>query len=127
MAAIGGSIIAVSIRNRNFPVAADGDGSRKLGGYENEVQANGDGTARIVKMRVPWLFDGVQLEVDDTRGDQEFLQEVANGDEFVPVTITLASGITWQGDGTISGEVQFGTQNATATVSLSGPGDLTQQ
>ena len=93
MGAVGGSIESISIRGRLFPVAADSEATRKLGGFENEVQANGDGSARIVKTRVPWSLDGLQVEINDTRADEEFLQEIADALEPVPITITLASGV----------------------------------
>lgn len=127
MAAIGGSIESISINGRNFPVASDAEANRKLGGFENEVQANGDGTARVVKSRVPWMLDGVSVEIDDSRGDHEFLQEIANGNGFVPIAITFASGVTYQADGTITGEIQASSQSATAPISLSGPGEMTSQ
>lgn len=127
MAAVGGSIESISIKGRNFPVASDAEANRKLGGFENEVQANGDGTARIVKTRVPWSLDGVTVEIDDGRGDQEFLQQIADGNEFVPIAITFASGLTYQGQGTVTGEIQAGSQAATASIGLMGPGAMTQQ
>lgn len=126
-AAVGGSIESISIRGRLFPVAADAEANKKLGGFENEVQSNGDGTARIVKTRVPWMLDGVSVEINDSRADAEFLQEIADGLVFVPITITLASGVTYQGTGTITSEVQSSSQNATASITLSGQGTLTQQ
>ena len=127
MAAVGGSIERVSIRGRVFSVAADADANRKLGGFENEVQANGDGTARLVKTRMVWNLDGLTVVIDDVRADQEFLQEIADGNDFVAITVTLASGETYQGTGTLSGEIQMSTQNATAQIALSGPGKLTKQ
>lgn len=127
MAAVGGSIESVSIRGRLFPVASDAEAQMKLGGFENEVQANGDGTARMIKTRVPWGLSGLQLEINDARSDLEFLKEIADGQDFVTVTITMASGITYQGSGTITDEVQRSTQNATASVAFMGQGSLTQQ
>lgn len=127
MAAVGGSIESVTIRGRIFPVAADAEAQRKLGGWENEIQANGDGSARIIKTRVPLAITGLTLEVDDDRGDLEFLQDVANAFDFVPIGITYASGLTYQGQATITDELQSSSQNATASVSLSGPGILTRQ
>lgn len=127
MAAIGGSIESVSISGRIFPVAADADSNRKLGGFEAEVQANGDGTARKILTRVPWQIDGLSLEIDDTRGDHDFLQGIINGKEFVPITVTYASAYTYMGTGTVAGELQASSQNATAAVTLSGPGELTLQ
>lgn len=82
MPAIGGSIESVSLDGRNFAVAADAEAQRKLGGFENEVQANGDGNARLIKTRVPLSIDGLTIEVDDDRGDHEFLQDLSTVTTF---------------------------------------------
>lgn len=127
MPAIGGSIESVSLDGRSFGVAADAEAQRKLGGFENEVMANGDGNARLIKTRVPMSIAGLTVEVDDDRGDHEFLQELSNRNDFWPIAITYASGKTYQGRGQISGELQVSSQNATAAFDLSGPGVLTVQ
>lgn len=125
--AVGGSIETVSIKGRGFPVAADVQANRKLGGFENEIRSNGDGTARIIKLRVPWNLEGIVLECDDNRQDQEFLQDIADRNEFVDITWTLASGITYQATGQVHGEVVKDEQAATVAVSLGGPGRATSQ
>lgn len=127
MPAVGGSIQSISIRGRLFPVASDAEANKKLGGFENEVQANGDGTARLVKTRVPWMIDGLQIEINDDRGDHEFLQEIADALDFVSITMELASGTIYEGTGTITDEVQASSQNATATIKVGGPGTLSAQ
>ena len=127
MSAIGGSIESASIRGRLFPVAGDADVGIKLGGFENEVQPNGDGSARQVKTRAAWSLDGVAFAVDHDKDDLAFLQEIADDPEYVPIAITLASGDVFHGKGTITGEVKLQTQNATAPLSLMGPGKLTKQ
>lgn len=127
MAAVGGSIESITLSGREFPVAADAESQRKLGGFENEVQANGDGGARLIKTRVPLSLDGLTLESDDDRGDNEFLQELSDGNDYFPIAITYASGLTYQGSAQIVGELATSSQNATASVSLAGPGRLTKQ
>lgn len=127
MAATGGSIESVTLDGREFPAAADAEAQRKLGGFENELQPNGDGSARIIKSRVPWSLDGLTVEVDDGRGDHEFLQELANRNVEFPIAVTFVSGITYQGAGQIVGEMQVSSQNATGAVSLMGSGNLTPQ
>lgn len=127
MTAVGGSIESVSLDGREFAVASDADATRKLGGFENEVQANGDGSARIIKTRVPWSIDGLAVEVDEVRGDQEYLQELADRKGFFPIAITFASGVVYQATGTITGEVSFGSQNATASIAVGGPGRMGKQ
>lgn len=125
--AIGGSVQEVSIKGRTFPVAADADVSRQLGGFSAEVQPNGDGSARKILTRVPWIVGGLTIQINDDRDDQKFLQDIANSNDFVPITVTFASGVTYQGKGTVSEEVEFSSEASTADVTLSGPGELTQQ
>lgn len=127
MAAIGGSIESITLKSRNFAVAADAEAERKLGGFENEILANGDGTARMTKTRSLWSLTGVTVEIDDFRGDAEYLQELADSSDFFPITITYASGIVYQGTGQIIEETASSSQSATASVSLSGPGVLSPQ
>ena len=127
MAAVGGSIESISIRGRLFPVTTDADSNLKPGGFEVEVQSNGNGSARKILTRVPWQVDGLVVEIDHDRADLEFLQEIANEPGFEAITITYASGVTWQGSGTVADELQFSSQASTATLMLAGPGEATQQ
>lgn len=127
MTAVGGSIESVILDGRNFPVAADVEAQRKLGGFENEVLANGDGTARLIKTRVPLAINGLVLEGDDARGDQEFVQELSNRNDFFPIALTYASGSVYQGTAQLVDETQASSQNTGIAVSLMGPGVLTRQ
>lgn len=123
----GGPIQSVSIRGRIFPVAGDADVSRVLGGFTSEVEMNGDGSGRIVQTAVPWKLENVTLSLDDTNGGAEFLQEVANSQSFSTISITLRSGLTYSGQGTVTGDFSSSTMNSTCQVTLSGPGTLTLQ
>jgi len=125
--ATGGSIIGLSLNARPFSVPADAEGQRKTGGWENEVSMNGNGTARLLKTRVALAIDGITIAIDDDRGDAEFLQELQDGTSFFAITITFASGITYQAQAQIVGETQISSANTTASISLSGPGTLTKQ
>ena len=125
--AVGGPIESMGLGGREFAVAQDAEVNRKLGGFENEVQSNGDGTARLIKTRVPLQLDGMTLVIDDDRGDQEYLQELQDGKDFFPITITYASGATYGGSGQLTGETQYSSANATATANVQGPGKLRKQ
>ncbi len=127
MSATGGSIASVTLNGRDFTVAADADSNRKLGGFENDVQANGDGTARIIKTRVPWMANDLTLSIDDLRGDHKFLQDLADGSSMFPITASYASGAVFNGTGQIVGELQVASQATTASVSLSGSGQFLKQ
>lgn len=128
MSAGGGSMESVSIDGRIFPVTADADGARKLGGFSKEVQINGDGSARPVMTRVGWELGGLTLGIDPDRGDQEYLQAIADKRAMVPISATEAGGSpTWQGTGTVTGDIVGSTMNGTCPVTLGGGGKLTQQ
>jgi len=127
MAAVGGSIESVTLDGREFPVAADAEAQRKLGGFENEVASNGDGSARLIKTRVPLSIDGLTIEVDDSRSDQEFVQAIIDRNDFIPLAITYASGVTYQGTAQVTGENPASSQSATQAITLMGPGTLVKQ
>lgn len=127
MGATGGSIEKVTVDGRIFAVASDADAQVKLGGFQNEIQPNGDSTVRTIKTKVAWAVTGLMLEIQNARGDQEFLQDIQDGLEDVTVSVTYADGTIRQGQGTITDEVQYSTQNATASVSFGGGGQLTRQ
>ena len=112
MAAVGGSIRELSLQGRNFAVLADNDVSRKIGGSENSVEANGDGTGRLIKNQMPFNLDGVSVACDDSRGDQEFVQDIADSNDFVTGTITYADGSVWQGNVQVVGEIVHSNANA---------------
>lgn len=127
MSATGGSIEGVTLAGREFPATADSDVMRKLGGFSNELQPNGNGTSRNIKTRVLPAFTGIVVECDDARGDHEFLQDIADGESLVPIAVTYASGVTYQGKGTIVGDLSASNQSATASFDIMGEGKFTQQ
>lgn len=127
MPAVGGSIQSLTIRGRIFPVASDAEANKQLGGFTNEVQSNGDGTARKIMTRVPWSIDGLQVEINNDKGDHEFLQEIANDKDYVSIEMELADGTVYVGTGTVVDEIQASSQNTTATIKVSGPGELEAQ
>lgn len=127
MPAVGGSIQSISIRGRIFPVASDAEANKKLGGFENEVQANGDGSARKIMTRVPWSIDGLQVEINNAKGDHEFLQEIADSFDYVSIELELADGTVYAGTGTVVDEIQGSSQSATATIKVAGPANLEAQ
>ncbi len=127
MASMGGPIESVSVRGRTFSVAGDADVSRKLGGFDNETEMNGDGTGRPIKTRMPWSLTGVTISIDDERGDQEYLQGLADLPDFYPVVITYVSGDVYSGDGHIEGDFSHASARGVAEIGFSGPGKLSRQ
>ena len=130
----GGAIREISIAGRIFAVPADNDVTKRLGGRQVEFQPNGDGiSGRYIETPTGWTLDGVQVSIDENKGDGDFLKGIQGGtnptkrDDAYDVTITEASGHTRQGRGRITGELNFSTQNATATFTMMGPGSLALQ
>lgn len=127
MTAIGGSIESISINNRIYAVTADADVSRGLGGRANTVEVNGDQSIRIIKLATPWILEGLVVSIDDANDDQEELQNVADGNGPVPISITYASGVVYQSTGTITDEIRYTNQNTAAALSLAGGGRMSKQ
>ena len=127
MTAIGGPIIEFTIAGRYFSVAEDAESNRQLGGFNNEVTMNGDGTARLEKTRVPWAADGLSVAINEDIDDQQFLQSVADRFGFEDMTIGYASGAIFQGRGQIVGEIAMSSKTATAPIGLKGTGTFTRQ
>lgn len=127
MTAVGGPIESVSVGGRYFAVAADADAGRQLGGFVNESQENGDGTARLIKTRKKWMIDGLTLSIDDLIDDQEYLQSKADENDYFPVNFTFASGTVYGGSGQLEDELKFSNTSSTVSVTFGGPQKLTQQ
>ena len=123
----GGSIESVTLDGRTFSVAADADSNRKLGGFDNELASNGDGTVRLLKTRMPWAAADLTVAIDDQNGDQEFLQSLADRNTLFPITASYASGAIFNGTGQIVGGVESSSATATAALGLSGGGKFTIQ
>lgn len=124
---VGGSIESISLAGRVFSVAADADTQRNLGGKSTEFQPNGDGTGRYVQTQMGWSITGLQLSIDDDRGDDEYLKDLRNRPDPFPVVVTYASGVVYQGVGKQVGDPSTASQATTAAVDLMGPGELTKQ
>lgn len=120
-----GACRSIIVNGRLFKTAHDGSGSKVLGGKNNEIQMNGDGSFRTIQTLTPGSFSDIGVVIDDSRGDLEFLQYVANQGLTVPVTVTYASGISYTGDLTLTGEIKPDENTGLASLSFMG-GNLTQ-
>lgn len=127
MTAVGGSIESVVLNGRRFSVTSDADSTRDLGGFSNANENNGDGSSRLIKTRVAWEIDGLSLSIDDSLGDQAFLQNLADLNTYFTCLITYASGISYEGQGQIMDGVKASSNTTTAAIKLGGEGVLTQQ
>lgn len=125
--ASGGSVESISFAGREFAVAADSDANIRMGGFSNENRPNGNETTRKILTRVDWQVSGLNVVIDPENGDQEFLQERSDAKDFEVFSITLVNGVTYQGVGSPTGDIEMSTMAATASVTFGGPGKLTKQ
>jgi hypothetical protein len=116
----GGPIESITIKGRRFPVDAESDMDLNLGGYTNEVKPNGDGSSRLVKARRLAKLSGGSLSVDNDRGDNEFLQIVADDTDLVDVDVTLVDGTVYSGNMQISGDFTYKTMDSICEIELVG-------
>lgn len=124
---VGGPLDSITLNGREFPVAADADVGRKLGGRENEIQMNGNGTGRLIQTPVPSGFTGLVVDCDDTRNDHEYVEDLKNQQEFFPVTVTYISGAVYEGTMQITSELIFNNLASTLAFDLQGAQPLTRQ
>lgn len=127
MSAIGGSVREFSIRGRLFAPSADSKVTIKLGGFSNEVMANGNGTSRMKKTAEAASCEGLKGAIDHNKGDLEFLQEVTDGKEFVPFSVTLVEGSTFQGNAQLLEMPALDSEDATSELKLGFDGKITRQ
>lgn len=124
---VGGSISALSIGGSDFAVASDSDVTLKLGGTKPTTHRNGDGTTRVTGEREDWSLSDIDVSIDASGNQLDFLQSVANALEMVPCTITLIDGTIWGGTGLPVDDRSFSTAKSVMRLSLMGSGQLIKQ
>lgn len=91
-----------------------------LGGFTAEAGINGNGTLHGTKRRKKASVADVPVSLDDSRGDLEFLQEKADAGEAGPLSITLASDVTYSGSMVLVGDIKKATGDGTASLTWEG-------
>jgi len=111
---------------RSFSIKADDNVSVNLGGNTSEIIMNGDGTANKHLTRKAWEISDINVAVDLTQGDIEFLQEVQNS--RLPATIVYKHNedVTYSGIGTIVGDLNGTFSDGYVSLTLSGGGVLSK-
>ena len=127
MAIVGGDIFGVSIAGVNFSVASGSNGTLTLGGYKPTTRRMGDGSTIVTGEAFDWSMNDVDLAIDASSNQLDYLQSVANALELVPITVTLVDGTVYQGKGIPTDDHPYSTAKATATVTIMGAGQLTKQ
>lgn len=112
---------SITINGRRFTCKADDDVTYHLsGGYENEILPQGDGTMQMKKTRVSGAISGININIDDSRDDLEFIEQCQNGTDFFPVTGTKVDGTVLSGSMQITDKNDVSSAENTLELSLEG-------
>jgi hypothetical protein len=116
----GGPIESITIAGRRFP--CDGEDAAKitLGGYSSEVKPNGDGSVRVVGSRVLAAISDLNVQIDASKDDLEYIQEQRNSLRLFDFTVNLVDGTVYSGAMQITDEVEYDSKEGTAGISLAG-------
>ena len=120
MSATGSALTSIVLAGRRFTCDSEDEPKFKLPGYENEVAPNADGTFRQKKTRVAGTITDVNIVMDDSRGDQAFIEEAAASLDFLPVTATKVDGTIVSGNMQITDEKVLDVKANTMAITLAG-------
>lgn len=120
MAAVGGPIRDITIAGRTFQVDGENEIEMFLGGWTNEIVSNGDGSARLIKTPKTGQANKLPLVIDDSRGDEAFIQEVMNKHELVVVSFTDINENVYVGEMQLVGDAMTNKRTMVKEVDLQG-------
>ncbi len=115
-----GPFESISIDGRRFTVDGEADIAYALGGFMNEVKPNGDSSNRPVKSRKTGRMNSAPLVMDDSRDDEEFLQERMDSLSFYNVSGTKVDGVVLTGSMQIVEDPETSGKEGTKELSFSG-------
>lgn len=116
-----GDIRQFMVQGRELDVKGeDANVNIDLGGFSNEAGINGNGSMHVTQRRKLAGFSDCPISIDDSRQDLEYIQGIINAGELVPVTITLASGITYSGSLIPIGDLAKATGDGTLSLEMRG-------
>lgn len=113
-----GALKRIQVKGRPFSVSGENAGERILGGRENEVLKNGDGTVRVTQKEVTWKLQDVELATD--LEGQQFLQKISDKGEEVPIQWTLANDAIVTAIGLPTGSISFDQMTGLLKVTFEG-------
>jgi hypothetical protein len=116
----GGDIQSININGREFDPANEQTLNYRLSGFTNENLPTGNGKLHTNKRRKLGGFDGLAISIDPSRQDLEFLQEIANSFDPVPVSITLVNGTVYSGSLKMEDVLDANSGDGTVEISMMG-------
>lgn len=115
-----GALESIVINNRRFTCKADDEANIQLSGFHNETIVHGDGSHSTKKIRHIGHLSGFSVNLDDSQGDLEFLQDCQNRLEDFPVTATKVDGTVYSGNMQLIDELDENSGENTVEINLEG-------
>jgi hypothetical protein len=115
-----GDIREFTIDGRGFTPQSGASFTITMGGYDNEVTRGGNGDLTIKQSAVPGKIGDAAVIIDHEAGDMEFIRTRKDSAKVCNVAVTLVSGVVYQGDLVIAGEVGLSSGDGNVTLSLEG-------
>lgn len=116
----GGDIRQFKLNGKEFDVPSGTAISVTPQGLTNTYSASGNGNVSGTQVRIPAKLSGVQVSIDNSNDDYNFLCDIRDKGEFVPVTITLADGTAWNGTLGIQGDLTYASDTGIAAFEMAG-------
>lgn len=115
-----GPLESITIKGRRFAVAEDDTTNINLGGKNNEVYANGDGTVRVQQSRVPSSVEGINIIFDPDKDDDGYLSEIKETGDLFDCSITANDGTIFSGSMQLIGDLIFDLTAGKLPITLKG-------
>jgi hypothetical protein len=115
----GGDIRQFVLAGREFSVATECDFEITPHGYSNEFKSSGNQKMHVVQKSQLASIEGIEVHVDNSKGDAEYLKAKRDSGDAYPVNFTKADGTAWAGNMGVE-EVKENTASGTAKLILRG-------
>lgn len=115
-----GAFESIVIGGRRFACKADDSPKTKLKGKKNETIMKGDGSFSVKQEWTAGYIKDINVEIDSTRNDLEYLQDLADKGEPVSITATKVDGSVLSGNVNIIDEIEKDESEGFAGLNLEG-------
>jgi hypothetical protein len=117
---IAGPFQSHTFSGRTYKCDAEDDVTITIGGRQNEVVPNGDGTTRVKQTRLVGTMEGINLVCDPATDDMNYLLELQEKGEPFDYSGTTNDGTIWTGKIQISDRPKLSHKEGTMEVTLVG-------
>lgn len=116
----GGDITQFKLKGRELDIIAEASIELILSGFDNTFVPTGNGKIHGTRKRVLAGIDGIDISIDNAKGDLEYIADIKNAGEQVAVNISIADGTAWTGSLGIEGELKYSASDGKASFTMRG-------